>query len=223
VRILAILRGLLGLFNRTVLAVLLVLSLSLTLLSLTVSGVQLALSGALSAAGITTVAAREAAAATTRRTATRQITQQTTRRVTGRIARGAARSSASVVGEAIPVIGVAVIAGALAYEVRDACETARDMAGLEAAAMTDGDPEAAFAEASAAFVCTDLIPDADALLNRAEIWARMTEAPGQAWERMAVYYDDLPDVSMAATYAWMLDSLDAMYRSLFGADPATRD
>lgn len=175
------LRGLAKAFTRGVLAGLLVLSLSLTVLSLTVSGVQVALSGALSAAGVTTLAAREAAAAQTRRMAARRVTQETSQRVSRRVARGVARNSASVFAEAVPVLGVAVIAGALAYEVKDACDTARDMAGLAAAAGTDGDPEAAFAAASAAFDCTDVIAEAATLPDRDAIWRTMSAGPGQAW------------------------------------------
>lgn len=214
------LRVIAGLFSRTVLALLLVASMSLTVLSLTVSGVQVALSGALSAAGMTTIAAREAAAAQTRRTAAKRVAQQTSERVTRRVTRAAARNSSSVVAEAVPFLGVAVIAGALAYDIKDACDTARDMAGLEAAASTDGDPQAAFDAAVAAFDCADLIPEVETLPDRATIWNAMSEAPQQAWESATRYYEGLPDWDPSVPLGWMQGKLGDLYGWISGGAPA---
>lgn len=210
------LRALGRLFTRTVLAGLLVLSMSLTVLSLTVSGVQAALTGALSLVGVQTLAAREAAARQSQRAASRALTRKTTQRVSARVTRGAARNSASVFGEAVPVVGVAVIAGALAYEIRDACDTARDMAGLEAMAANPRDPEAAFAEATGAFDCRDLIPQAGDLPGRDEIWQRVVSAPGEAWTGARDIYADLPELDVNAGYDWMLARLGNVYDSVFG-------
>jgi hypothetical protein len=203
-------------FTRGVLVVLVLVSMSLRVLSLTVSGVQVALSGALSAAGVSTVAAREAAAAQSRRAAARKLTRDTAQRVSNRVARGAARNSASVFGEAIPVVGVAVIAGALAYEVKDACDTARDMAGLEAMVANPQDPDLAFSNATEAFACSDLIPEISALPDRDAIWDEMVSAPGSAWQSAEEYYADLPDRSLISGYDWMLAWLGGVYNSVFG-------
>lgn len=214
-RALKALRAVGRLFSRTVLALLLLGSLALTGLSLTVSGVQLALSGALSAAGVTTLAAREAAAVQTRRAATRKLTRETSQRVSKRVARGAVRNSASVFGEAVPVVGVAVIAGALVYEIKDACDTAQDMAGLEAMALAEADPEAAHAAAIASFDCADLIPNADTLPTQDEIWSTAIGTPGKAWAMIADYYDDLPDLSLPQGLSWLQGRLDNLYALVF--------
>lgn len=178
-------RGLARVFTRTVLALLLVASLSLTVLSLSVTGVQAVLSGALSAAGISTVLARETAASQTRRAAHRSLARRTSERVTRRVQRQAARGAAAVFGEAVPVAGVAIIAGSLAYDVKDACDTARDMAALDAAATAPADPEAAHAAAEAEFACTTLIPGAADLPTAEDIVAAVTDAPITLWRDAA--------------------------------------
>lgn len=162
-------------------------SLTFNVAVLTVTGVYTAASAALSAVGVTTVAAREAGEKLARRNATRKIGQETARKVTHRMQRGAARNIASVGGEAIPVLGVAVIAGALVLEINDACETAADMAGLEAALRTEGDPEIARLAAVESFDCRAMIreelPDYDALPTKQEIWDRVKSAPRDAYDR----------------------------------------
>ena len=157
-------------------------SLAFNLAVLTISGVYTAASSALSAAGFSTVAAREAGEAATRRQAARKVGRDTARKVTRRVQRGAARNLSSVAGEAIPFVGVAVIVGALALEIDDACDTARDMAGLEAALATTGDPEIAQTEAAEAFDCREIVPGYGDLPDRNDVWRAMRAAPQQAYE-----------------------------------------
>jgi hypothetical protein len=137
--------------------IVLIASIALNLSMLMVSGVHAAASAALSGIGVTTVAAREAGARLARRNATQKIGQKTARRVATRAQRGAVRSISSVGAEAIPVLGVAVLAGALALEVQDACATAADMAGLEAALLSEDDPDTARQKAVDAFDCREMI------------------------------------------------------------------
>ncbi len=172
---------------RTILALIIVASLALNVATLTISGLYAVASGALSAVGISTVAAREAGEKLATRTTTRKIGRETARNVTRRVQRGAARNISSVAGEAIPIAGIAVIAGALTLEVKDACDTAAEMAGLEAALETSGDPESARKEAIEAFNCSAMIreelPDYDDLPTRDEIWASVKSAPGAAYQK----------------------------------------
>lgn len=165
---------------------LLVASLAFNIALFMVQGFYAATAGALSAAGFATVAAREAAEKAARQKAQRQIARETTRKVTRRVQRGAARSIGSAAGEAIPFLGVGVIAGALALEVDDACDTARDMAGLEAALALEGDPDLARRRAEDAFDCTAMIreelPGYDDLPTREDLWAEMRGAPRKAYE-----------------------------------------
>lgn len=178
----------------------LLVSLVLNLTILTVAGVYTAATTALNAVGVTTVAAREAretlarhtavaarkaAAETARRDANRRIGRTTAKNVTRRVQRGAARNILSVGGEAIPLLGVAVIAGALTLEVKDACDTAAEMAGLDAALAADSDPEAARQAAIEAFDCTAMIreeiPSYENVPTKEEIWDKVKSAPREAY------------------------------------------
>ncbi|MFD0982461.1 hypothetical protein [Tropicimonas aquimaris] len=207
---------------KTLLALLLVMSLLFNVATITMTGVYTAVSGALSAVGVSTVMSRQSAvlarqsavlarqsAAATASLArankiaekaeefskkTKAITKSTTDRVKRRVVRGAARSTSSVFGEAIPVLGTAVIVGVLALEIKDACDTAQDMAGLEAALDAENDPEAARQRAVDTFSCTDLIPDADTLPSGMDVWKGMIEAPGKAWDAAAEFVVGLPDI-----------------------------
>lgn len=165
----------------------LVAALAFNVATLTVTGVYAAASTALNAMGISTVAAREAGEKLAQRKAARKIGRETAEKVSRRVQRGAARNIASVGGEAIPVIGIAVIAGALALEVQDACDTAADMAGLEAALAAETDPDAARAAAIAGFDCPAMIreqiPDYEDLPSGTDIWASMKSAPSAAYEK----------------------------------------
>lgn len=212
----------------------LIASLAFNVATLTVSGVYAAASGALSAVGFTTVAAREAGERLTRRKAAQKIGRETTRRVSRRVQRGAVRNISSVAGEAIPVVGVAVIAGALSLEVKDACDTAADMAGLEAALATETDPEAAGRFATEAFDCTAMIreqlPDFQELPSVDELLAIVTTTPQVAWEAATVYYDGLvaSDWSTMASEAkgafrgWAKETFTAEYlRNWWGDEWAT--
>jgi hypothetical protein len=188
--------------SRTVLALLLVASLALTVATLTISGVYAVASAALSAVGLSSVAAREAAQASTdalkkseRETKTREarkkVTHETTSNVTRRVKKGALRNISSVAGEAIPFVGIAVIAGALAADVKDACDTAKDMAGLQAALDDETDPESARQKAIEAFDCTELIPNYDDLPEKEDLWKSVKNAPRAAWETASSHYYQL--------------------------------
>jgi hypothetical protein len=164
----------------------LILSLGFNVAVLTVSGVYAAASTALNAVGLTTVAAREVGVKLAQqRQATARTVRATTEKVKRRVQRGAARNIASVAGEAVPVVGVAVIAGALALEVKDACDTARDMAALEAGLLTDGDPDTASTKAAEQFDCAAMIradlPGYEGLPTTEEIWQKVLSAPAAGY------------------------------------------
>jgi hypothetical protein len=56
------------------------------------------------------------------------------------------------------------------------------MAGLEGALANPDDPETGQKQAMEEFECTELIPDAEDLPSKEDIWAGMMDAPGNAWE-----------------------------------------
>lgn len=120
-----------------------------------------------------------------RKTARDKIATETVDRVSRRVQRGAARNISSVAGESIPILGIAVIAGALSLEVKDACDTAADMAGLQAAMVADADPEIARQDAVKSFDCLAMIqeqlPTYEDLPTKEELWKMALESPAQAY------------------------------------------
>jgi hypothetical protein len=174
-------------------------SLALNFSVLTVSGIYGTASAALSGIGVTTVAAREASARFAARKARQKIGRQTTENVTRRAQRGAVHSVTSAGGKSIPVIGLAVVAGALVFEVKDACDTAADMAGLQAALESEGDPELARQRAKDTFDCKEMIrkelPEFTDLPTRNDLWAEIRERPAAAWASAKRNMLELPDFS----------------------------
>ena len=130
-----------------------------------------------------------------RRLLRKQITNETKDRVFARIKRQAARNSDSVIGEAIPFLGVTVIAASIAYDIKDSCDTARELSGLFAAVETDGDQTRARKQAEDAFECTSLIPNRDDLPTAKGIWEKVKASPGAAWKASQGYYANLPEWS----------------------------
>ncbi len=169
-------------------------SLTLNIAMVTMNGVYAAVSGAVSAVGVTTVAAREAA----QRVATRKAARTTAQRVTRRTMVRSTRNVTSSFGEAVPVLGVAVIAGALALEAKDACDTLEDMAALTAVVEGDDDPDLAERAARDAFDCRDALGEAIDVPSGSEIWAGVLASPGKIWAGAEELYDDLPSFSISA-------------------------
>ncbi|SFR11238.1 hypothetical protein [Poseidonocella sedimentorum] len=180
-----LLLALAGVFRRCVKALIILVftvSLFFNVAMLMVSGVYTAASAALTGIGITTAAARDARA----RVAQKQIVRQTAQRVKRRAQHAAARSIASAGGKAVPLAGIAVIAGGLALEVQDTCATAAEMAGLEAALASDGDAEAARQTAVDQFDCKamirEVLPSYEDVPKGSEIWNLMKRGPEDAYD-----------------------------------------
>ncbi|SDE26820.1 hypothetical protein [Ruegeria marina] len=245
---------------RTVLALLVIGGLLFSIAVLTHSGLNRATSELLSAAGLSTVAERSAAAAAQEREADRIAAESATQEATEQAAR-AARAEAEAVAlaaaqavaahtqaqhdlalltarqvrdrlvqqvdrnidaafaEAIPVTGIAVIAAGLARDVKDSCDTARDLAGLEAALGTGGDPAEAHRLAIDAYSCADILPGPDEVPTRDEIWEQVVQAPEMVWEKARNSFPDLSEVDWRSNVAQSADYLRAQADKL---EPAAR-
>jgi len=131
-------------------------ALALNVATVTSGAVFTAVSGAVAAvSGASTVLARQKAA----RAGEKALVKRTSRRVTARLARAGARNAAGSFAEAIPLAGIAVTAAALAWDLRDACATAADLAVLEGQLDDPGaDPEAL----RSGFDCRSLLKGAEA-------------------------------------------------------------
>lgn len=224
--------------SRATMVLIVVAMLGLNLATLTVSALNAAVSGVLSAANITTVAARfaadkarlaterdvarkaareaeaKAARALARRSerkaaikASRKVVRDLSQKVAFRAERRAIRETASVFAEALPFLGIAVLAASIGFEVKDACDTARDMKAMQAALDTEGDPEGARERVMKEFDCVKEFGDQVRIPTRDEIWDAAVTSPGRAWAAARDYYDDLPSVSFSdgfeRSYEWL--------------------
>ena len=116
----------------------------------------------------------------------RQRVKDTAERVNRRIQRAAAREVAVMPAEAIPVFGASAIVAATAWELRDMCETVKDMTELERAF----DSERARA-AEVPTVCSKEVPDRKELLEKA------MSAPAETWESVRAALDNLGSAEIA--------------------------
>jgi hypothetical protein len=132
----------------------------------------------------------------------RRALKDTAARVSARIAAGAKRSVPASFGQSIPVVGAAVVAGVTAMELRDACDTMKDLAELEAALEAEllDDPELAgmtapqegvpgdgtAAAGARTTVCGISVPSAEELLLHAY------QAPDEIWSALREHELDLP-------------------------------
>lgn len=113
----------------------------------------------------------------------RDAVRDTSERINRRAVVNAGRNIGSMAGEALPVLGIAVIAAVTALEISDLCETLRDMEELNAAL----DPLNAKPESERS-QCPWTVPSRD------ELWAQVTESPQKAWDLAIEHVPDLPEI-----------------------------
>jgi septal ring factor EnvC (AmiA/AmiB activator) len=117
-----------------------------------------------------------------------EAVEDTTRRVANRTAAGATRNLAATFGEAVPVIGIGVVVAATVWELKDACDTMKDLQALEVAL----DPTKALAD-DVSEVCGLQVP------TKEEIWAKVKASPGEAWQMAK---DAMPELPEMPTIDW---------------------
>ena len=137
--------------------------------------------------------------------AAREAVEDTAARVTRRLTVATTRNVTSMAGEALPVVGLGVVAAATAGEVHDACELMREMGELERAFAGTAPSEDE--------ICGQQVP------TGAELWAMVKDSPAAAWDAATGLYDGLPDWSVSGTYQSIIGWGAGAYDSLFGADP----
>lgn len=149
-------------------------------------------------------AARQVTYRGARRTAGEAVAD-TADRVTRRVTTASARNVGSTFAEALPVVGIGVIAAATAWELHDACALLGEVRELDVALNPDRavPPEAAQ-------VCGMKAPSRD------EIWAAVSASPGAAWERAQSLHDGLPDLSLGRFFEASLGMFRATYDWAFG-------
>ena len=107
----------------------------------------------------------------------------------GRIARrtvaAAARNSSSIVAQSIPYLGIAVVLGVTAYDLKDSCDTTRDLHALDVAI----DPSKELGADETA-VCGLRVPSKD------EVWEDVKSGSFEAWQNAGQYLPALPEYEL---------------------------
>jgi len=112
----------------------------------------------------------------------REAVDTITDRISRRTARSASRDVGSMVGEAIPYAGIAIIVGATTLELKDLCDTMKDMQELKEIFNPDAAPDE-----NVTTVCAMKVP------TKEEIWIMVKAAPGDAWEGVKAWMPELPE------------------------------
>lgn len=118
-----------------------------------------------------------------------------------RVSKAAARNVASMPGEALPFIGIAVVADATAEEIAGACALMEEIQALNLAF----NPEHAI---DSTVVCGTPVP------SRGELWSMVQTRPAAEWDAAGDLYETLPEISFWGTYKWTLVLGQRIYTSL---------
>lgn len=140
-----------------------------------------------------------------RNLAVRDAVSDTSERLSSRVRRATARNLATMPGEALPILGVAVVAGATAWEVKDACEMMKDMHALDLAFNPDH-------EISEREVCGARVP------TTRELWVMIKASPKAVWDSATAQVADLPEVNWASPYHWVVDLASSVGDRFWGMD-----
>ena len=118
-----------------------------------------------------------------KRVAVSEAVEETADLISDRARNSAAREMGSMAGEALPYLGVAVIVGVTALELKDLCDTIKDMNALKRAFNPALSPDE-----GAKTVCSMEVPTSD------ELWASAKGAPRAAWDGAKGVVQSLPSI-----------------------------
>lgn len=134
-----------------------------------------------------------------------QAVELTADSISRRAAKTSSRSIGSMAGEAIPYIGTAVIVGVTALELKDLCDTLKDMSELKRS-FTPGAPESD----DEATVCAMKVPTAQ------ELWEVAKSSPETAWNAAKeatpsleeIQQLEFPDIDWTAAWATTMEGTE---------------
>lgn len=124
----------------------------------------------------------------------RDAVSDTSKRVVKRTAVGAGRNLGSVFGEALPMVGTAVIVSSTAWELHDACEIMKDLHELDIAF----NPGSNFGP-EASEVCGLRVP------TEKEVWETIKGSPDKVWTQAKETFNELPEFDSAWLTGWVTD------------------
>lgn len=119
------------------------------------------------------------------KTSLSEAVTDTNGRIARRTATAATRNASSVVAEAIPYVGIAAMLAVTAYDLKDSCDTIKDLHALDVAI----DPTKEFGEQETA-VCGLGVPTKD------EVWQEVKSSSEEAWISASEYLPSLPEFSL---------------------------
>jgi hypothetical protein len=114
----------------------------------------------------------------------RGVARTAAKRTVARSARSVKRGLATLAGKAFPVAGVAVAVGVTAWEIKDLCDTIRDMNGIS----REIDPSQPTV-GNETTVCSVPVPTTE------EILKKVTESPHAVWQASREFVPELPSLS----------------------------
>ncbi len=172
----------------TILVVLIVSSIALNVATVTSTVVATTLGAIFTAAtGIASVAGyktNESKARDKKRIKTQKIVRKITTKISRRVVAGTTRNLGTMFAEAIPYFGVAAIVGSAAWDLKDTCETLKDLRQLNSEFNPDDG-----VDNDAAKVCDQQVPTSD------EVWLAVEKSPRKAWETAKSNLPDLADMT----------------------------
>lgn len=119
-----------------------------------------------------------------RRTLAEAVTD-TNGRIAARTATAATRNASSVFAEAIPYLGIAAMLGVTAYDLKDSCDTIKDLHALDVAI----DPSKEFGPEETE-VCGLSVPTKD------EVWLKVKSGSKDVWENAGDHIPSLPEYEL---------------------------
>ena len=131
----------------------------------------------------------------------RTVAYTAAERTVNRSVKFARRSVATLAGKAIPVAGAAVSAGVTAWEIKDLCDTIRDMDSIR----REIDPPEAAAD-NGTTVCSMSVPTPQ------EILAQVVRSPKAAWEKSRKFLPDLS--SLKDVRSSLKDALKGAWKNI---------
>ena len=119
------------------------------------------------------------------RTTFAQAATDTNGRIARRTMTAATRNATSVFAEAIPYLGIAAMLAVTAYDLKDSCDTIKDLHALDVAI----DPTKEFGPEENA-ICGLSVPTVD------EVWQQVKDGSEEAWRDAGEHLPELPEYSL---------------------------
>lgn len=125
----------------------------------------------------------------------RAAVKHRTSRISTRVAKAAARNSSSIFAESLPYLGIPVVIAAASWDLKDACDTMKDLHELDSAF----NPESVDTSDQAK-VCGTKIP------TKEEILGKVKDSPALVWNKTKELYDSAPDIPPPPSWSEVVSS-----------------